>query len=103
MHSAPWAQRVNVRYFLAPLPLKSTERYKLITFGDFLILHYFQNCDIKNTGFIHFFCRLLEIIPGILVVSAYTQIEPGGLKYDIFLVRGTQIRMYFSQLWIHII
>ena len=40
----------------------------------FLILHYFQNCEIKNTGLTHCFCSLRAILTKLLLVRTYIQL-----------------------------
>ena len=77
------------------------------TLGALQLLHYFRNCEIKNTGLIQRFWFLRVILTGlllgILLVRKYMQFEPGRLDYDLFLARWDQIRMYLSPLRIYTI
>ena len=62
--------------------------------GGLPLFCYVQNCEIKNTGFIHCFWPLRSVLTGILFVHTQTQLEPGRLDYDLFSDRRDQIRMY---------
>ena len=62
------------------------------TLGDFQMLHYFRNCEIKNTGLINCFLPLQEIFTRLLCVCIYTQLEPFRLGYYLFLAWWDQIK-----------
>ena len=42
--------------------------------GVFSLLHYFRNCDIKDTGLIHFFRSLRAILTKLLIVCTYIKL-----------------------------
>ena len=71
--------------------------------GYFLLLHYFRNNEIKNTGLIHCFWSLQAILTGLIPVRTYIKLDPKRLEYDPFSDRWDQIRMYLSKLRIYTI
>ena len=70
------------------------EKVEASAWGYYLILHYFRNCEIKNTGFIHFFRSLQAIITGLILVLTQTQLEPVQIDYDQFSAWRDQIIIY---------
>ena len=64
------------------------EQQQMESLGDFLMLHFFRNCDIKNTGLIHCFWSLQAIRIKILPLHMYMQINPEQLDYFIFWILG---------------
>ena len=71
--------------------------------GDFYLLHYFRNCEIKISGLIHIFGASQEILTRPLLLQEYMQLDPGGLDYHRVLAWWTQISIYFSPLWMYMV
>ena len=64
------------------------------TLGAFPLLHYFRNCEFKNTGLMQCFWSLQAILTGSILVRIYTKLESVRLSYDLFSEQWDQIKLY---------
>ena len=71
------AEGVDLAVFLAYFFHGDHQEYQVVgagNLGAFPLLHYFRNCDIKNTDLIQCFWSLRTILTKLILVHKYTQL-----------------------------